>query len=159
MTQKNQMYTEMQKAAKDRLKGKNPLDIAKKAGICFDGQVFRFHSLGQEIRVQYPDYEISPLLDDWYQLVILHYLAMADGSELSRRWIRFGEQKNGLIRGGGFDRRAECLIQQLGKRSPEKLKNSCLSLGGVEKEAKADLSVEFSFLPNYLFLIRRNKSA
>ena len=40
-------------------------------------------------------------------LVILHYLEMADGTPLGQRMTSFGELRDGLVRGGSFDRTCE----------------------------------------------------
>ena len=47
------------------------------------------------------------VLDEWHHLVILHYLEMADGTPLGQRMTSFGELRDGLVRGGSFDRTCE----------------------------------------------------
>ena len=45
-------------AAKSRLAGRSPLEIAEKAHVVFDAehQEFRLFSLGEEVNIYYPSY-------------------------------------------------------------------------------------------------------
>lgn len=142
----SQMYSEMRKAAQLWLKNRKPEEIARNAQVQFDGKCFAFESLGIPVTVSYPDYEIQPRLEDWHQLVILHYLHLADGTPLTKRTIAFAQQKEGMVRGGGFDRKAEAVLGQL---DGESLKKHCKALGGIEKKSNADYCVELPFLPMY----------
>lgn len=85
----NRAFMEMMKAAREWLADRDPIDIAKKAGIDFDGETMRFsfRSLGTEICVHYPDYKIEPYINEWQQLVILHYMRLADGMPLQGQWM------------------------------------------------------------------------
>jgi len=142
----SQMYSEMRKAARLRLRNRKPEEIARNAQVQFDGKRFAFESLGIPVTVSYPDYEIQPRLEDWHQLVILHYLYLADGTPLTGQTITFAQQKEGMVRGGGFDRKAEAVLGQL---NGESLKKHCKALGGIEKKSNADYCVELPFLPMY----------
>ena len=140
------MYSEMLKAAKDWLAEKSPEEIAKNGAVAFDGKAFRFDSLGIPVTVSYPDYTITPALRPWHQLLILHYLNLADGTPFTGRMITFAAQKDGMVRGGGFDRVAE---QTLSKLDFGALKARCRALGGRELKSNADFSAELPFLPRY----------
>ena len=80
----NRAFDEMRKSALQRLAGKDPGMIAENTGITYDREknVFSLKSLGKEIEVHYPGYEITPELNEWHHLLLLHYLDMADGAEL-----------------------------------------------------------------------------
>lgn len=143
---KNQMFSEMEKAAIGWLAGRDPVEIAANAAVEFDGTAFRFFSLGKQITVTYPDYRITPKLHHWHHLIILHYLNLADGSPLSGQWITFAQQRDGMVRGGGFDRRAEVWLARL---QYEKVVQRCREMGGQELDSSADLSVKLPFLPRY----------
>lgn len=152
--QENRMYDEMMKAARQRLAGRDAREIARCANVAYTDNTFKFTSLGQEICVSLLEYIITPELEAWHQLVILHYLDLADGTELSGTYISFAEQKSGLVRGGGFDISAEKYIQNsLGKTEPETLRRRCKKLGCTERESRADLCVEIPFLPNYPLML------
>ena len=72
--QENRMYDEMMKAARQRLAGRDVSEIARCANVACTDNAFKFTSLGQEICVSLPEYIITPELEAWHQLVILHYL-------------------------------------------------------------------------------------
>lgn len=150
-------FEEMLKVARGWLADRVPEDIAEKTGLQFDAKnsVFIGNSLGQKVVISYPDYVVTPDMDEWHQLVVLHYMKLADGSSLTGDRIKMRDLKDGMIRGGGFDHDCEKIIcQYLGKCSPETLKEACLALGGKLEESNADLCVVFSFLPNYPVMLK-----
>lgn len=146
----NQLFDNMLQAALDNLSQKDPMQIARLAGVEFDGSAFRFLSLGRMFTVQYPKYEFSPFPDQWHVLTILHDLALADGTPLSDRQMTFAQYKDGMIRGGGFDRDVEKGIQQaLQTMKIDELERRCMALGAKLIPSNADLCTEFHFMPNY----------
>ena len=149
---KNRAFAEMLQVARDRLAKAAVGEIAANTGIAFDAAAaeFRLSSLGREIRISYPGYEITPAISEWHQLVLLHYLDMADGAALSGRLIPFGELTHGFVRGGGFDRESERRIgQTLANRDPAQLRAACEALGASILASNADLCAVFPFLPRY----------
>lgn len=142
----NRMFDEMKKAAKARLAGRDPEVIARNTGAVLGEGCFRLWSLGALVTVRFPDWELTPQLDPWHQLVLLHYLDLADGTPLTGRPITFAQQRDGMVRGGGFDRRAENAI---GRLDFDGLRQRCRALGGREKRSGADYCVELPFLPRY----------
>ena len=149
---KNRAFSEMLKVAKQRLSGRSAEEIAANTKIEFDMEKSEFllSSLGQNIRISYPEYDITPELNEWHHLTILHYLDMADGTEISSRLIPFGELSHGLVRGGGFDRQSERTISQtLANQSPNHLQKACEKLGAKIISSNADLCAVFPFLPLY----------
>ncbi|MFR8333448.1 MAG: DUF3786 domain-containing protein [Oscillospiraceae bacterium] len=83
----------MKNAAIARLAGRTPEDIAEKARVPFDGTTFLLDTLGMHIRVQYPEYHMTPQLHDWHTLAVLHYLDLADGTPRTGKWMNFSQQK------------------------------------------------------------------
>ena len=146
MSRENRMFDVMMKAAKERLSDRDPAAIVKNAKVEFSDGSFRFQSLGMSVTVSYPAWEITPELPGWHALVILHYLDLADGMPLTGKNITFAQQKDGMVRGGGFDRKAESAISKMDFNA---LKTRCAALGGVEKKSNADYCVELPFLPMY----------
>ena len=147
----------MLRTAREWLLGRQPQDIAEKTGIAYDEEHAQFHfmSLGREIIVSYPAYEIMPQTDEWHQLVILHYMKLADGTALTGAWTSMGAIKDGLIRGGDFDRRCEHVIgQRIGQITAEQFADKCRSIGGRITDSNADLAVYFDFLPRYPMLLK-----
>lgn len=146
----NQLFSNMLQAALAWLKDSSPEDISHRTGIPFDGSVFYLDSLGISVKISYPEYRITPQLNQWHTLLLLHYLSTADGFPLSGRHILFAQYKNGMVRGGGFDRNVERIIaQRLGVCSPQELERRCTALGAVLRTSNADLCAEFSLAPYY----------
>ena len=148
----NRAFSEMLAVAQSRLAGRSPLEIAEKAHVTFvqEQQAFLFSSLGENIIVHYPSYTIEPQLEEWRHLVILHYLEMADGTPLNQRFITFGELRDGLVRGGGFDRTCEqAMALYFGKKPLENLQAVCTALGAKLEDSNADLCAVLPFLPQY----------
>lgn len=148
----NRAFSEMLAVARNRLAERSPLEIAEKAHVIFDQeqQIFLFSSLGENITVHYPSYAIEPRLGEWHHLVTLHYLEMADGAPLNQRLVSFGELRDGMVRGGGFDRTCEqAMAQYFGKKPLENLRAVCTVLGARLEESNADLYAVFPFLPQY----------
>lgn len=150
MESKNQLFSNMLCAALGWLKDRSPDEISRLGNVLFDGNAFHFQSFGKSVTITYPDYQITPDLHEWHILSLLHYLATADGAPLTGRQITFAQYKNGMIRGGGFDRDAENVIREkLGVLPPEELNQRCLSLGASLQSSNADLCAQFQLLPNY----------
>ena len=148
----NRAFDEMRKSALQRLAGKDPGMIAENTGITYDREknVFSLKSLGKEIEVHYPGYEITPELNEWHHLLLLHYLDMADGAELEGELMTFGDLPGGMARGGGFDRQSERILgQRLENGDPAQVRKACEMLGGEIKPSNADLCAVFSIFPYY----------
>lgn len=148
----NRAFLEMLKPAKERLYGRNAKEIAANTQIEFDEEKseFRLHSLGQDIRIHYPEFDITPEIDEWHHLVILHYMDRADGAKITSQLIKFGELASGLVRGGGFDRQCEMTVsQKLANEPKEKVQEICEKLGAKIVASNADLCAVFPFLPLY----------
>lgn len=150
MPEKDQLFSNMHRAALQRLQGRSPEEMARRANVAFDGATFRLKSLGREVSLSFPGFKVAPQLRPWHLLTVLHYLACADGAPLSGRLITFAQYPDGMVRGGGFDRDAEQLIAtRLGLLPEEELLRRIRSLGGELLPDNADLCVKFSYLPNY----------
>lgn len=151
----NRQYDSMLAVARQRLARHDPADIARRAAVTFDGRRFTMTSLGQTVTVSYPDFQVSPALDMWHALPLLHYLDLADGTPLLGKMMAFAQYPDGMVRGGGFDRRAELVIRrQLGLLPPEDLRRRCLALGAELLPSNADLCARFPFLPRYPLWLR-----
>ena len=148
----NRAFEEMLKIAKERLKNRIPEDIAQRSGATFRGEdfVLGLLSLNQMVLVSIPEYTFCPQLEEWHQLVALHYLDLADGMDVSDQIITFGELKNGLVRGSKFDRYIENELQRFLKgKTLKSICKICKSLGAEFWDSNADVCAVFPFLPNY----------
>ena len=148
---KDQTFNQMNQVALSWLEGRNPNEIAKNAGVEYDAdeQIFRFSSMGIDLTVAYPSYEITPEVSGWHRLAILHYLHLADGTSLTGREISFGQMRSGMVRGGGIDRKCEQAIQAMKDLDEEKLARICESLGGERIKTNADIAYRIPFLPRF----------
>lgn len=148
----NRAFQEMLKPAIERLNGKSSEEICANTNLEFDQEASEFllSSMGKDIRIGYPQYEITPKIEDWHHLVILHYMDLADGTPPSSKLIAFGNLANGLARGGGFDQQCEQTISRsLGDKPAENLQAVCESLGAEIVPSNADFCAVFPFLPLY----------
>lgn len=148
--QENRMFAQMMLAARQRLEGRNAFEIASKAGIEYDANAACFHmqSLGTEYSVSWPELEIQPEAEGWHQLLILHYLDLADGTACANHLVSFAQLRDGMVRGGGFDRRCEEALQALmAQMDGEGLMRRCMDMGGKMIDSNADFAVELPFLP------------
>ena len=149
---KNRAFQEMLTAAKGWLAGRSPETLAERAGAKWDpgAKFLKLQSLNQRLEVSAEDWSVRPQPEEWHHLILLHYLSIADGTQLSDEMISFGNLKDGLIRGTKFDRTADlALARFLKDREPEQIKAVCRSLGAGFQDSNADLCAVFPFLPRY----------
>lgn len=148
----NRMFDQMLRPARQWLASGDPREIARRAGVVFDVErsEFRFSSLGRDVCVRWPDCEVVPGLEGWHRLVILHYLHLADGTPLCGEWMPFASMKDGMIRGGGFDRQSalelKCILKD---RSEKEIRSAAQMLGGCIVESNADVCAVLPFLPGF----------
>ncbi len=96
-----------------------------------------------------------PYMNEWHQLLILHYMNLADGTPLTGKWISIGQVKDGLVRGGDFERRCENVIRcRLSHISIKEFTEKCMDIGGRIMDSNADFKVQFDFLPRYPLLLK-----
>lgn len=148
----NRAFSEMLRPAKEQVKHLSPDNIAQRSGAVFheSNGALELQSLNQTVRIAVPEYTFSPRLEEWHQLVILHYFALADGTAVSDQVITFGGLKDGLIRGTKFDHDMEKELQIfLNGKTPNCIRKICKTLGAEFADSNADLCAVFHFLPNY----------
>ena len=151
----NRQFEAMLAVAQERLAQHAPEDIAEKAGAQYADGSLSLKTLGQTVTVRLSDCTIQPPLSKWHALTLLHYLDLADGTPLLGKMMAFAQYPDGMVRGGGFDRRAELVIRrQLGLLPPEELRRRCLALGAELLPSNADLCARFPFLPRYPLWLR-----
>lgn len=146
------MYGQMLAAARDRLVGRELEEVVRRSGAEVDGArtMLRMESLGREIQVSWPELAVEGAWGEWHQLVILHYLDIADGTLPCGRLISFAALKDGMVRGGGFDRQsASDLGRILKDRGEGEICAALKALGGRSMVSNADVCVEIPFLPRY----------
>ena len=148
----NRAFNGMYIAAKKRLEGKNPIEIAKNSGAEFDEEtsILKLKSLDAIFELEYPTYDMKEKRDDWQILTLLHYLDLADNTPILSKQIKFGELKDGLIRGARFDKTVEVELERFLKNKDEKQVIEVFkSLDAKFIDSKADLSAVFYIYPYY----------
>lgn len=147
----SQMYDQMTKAALERLAHRDPLALSEKAGVLYNGEAecLTIPFLGQMLTVSTADYSISPPQPFWAEMVILHYLDLADGTPPTGIPIPFSQMAGGLARGSGVDRRCEEVIQRFHGLTPRMLDVACQSLGGKKQNSRADAAWCIPLLPRF----------
>lgn len=156
MEQENRQYLSMRAAARERLSGRDPEDIARRSGAVYVDGALQLRTFGKQVCIAPPGFSPAPELAMWHELTVLHYLDLADGAPLTGQTMSFSQYPDGgLVRGGGFDRDAEALIgAQLGALSPQTLAARCRALGAELLESNADFCARFAFLPRYPMLLK-----
>ena len=152
----NRAFEEMRKAALERLRIRDPREIAGLAGVTFVEETasLRILSLGRELRLSWTDCTFQPPVEGWQHLILLHYLDLADGTPLTGKWINFGSLREGVIRGTKFDRDAERDLGNFLKgKTPEQVRESFQKLGAEEMQGKGDYCARIPFLPRYPLLV------
>ena len=145
-------FNEMFQSLQARISALDPRDVAEKAGVEWDADAsgWRFVSFGQEVFMEFPSLLTQPTLEMWHLLTALQYLELADGALTDMSPMLFGEQEDGLVRGGGFDRKVEQQMRTVvGKLSPAVVAKRCETLGGTPVKTNADLAYELRFMPRY----------
>lgn len=148
----NRAFEEMRKFAVGRLRGRNYAELAEKAGAkyCAEKETITLQTLGEAVEIRLPEWELEPRLSDWHYLLVLHYLDLADGTPLSDDLMPFASLKDGLIRGGGFDRQLEQKAQSfLVGKALQRMETACKTLGASSIASNADLCAVFPFFPRY----------
>lgn len=151
-TKGNRAFEEMALSARKRLEEKSPAEIAEKSGSEYDPKNGRLKtkSLAEQVSLVLPEYSFVQEVEEWHQLVILHYLDLADHTPVSEEQITFGELKDGLSRGTKFDHDMESeLAVFLKGKSEEQLYQIIKACGGEIIDSKADICAKFDFLPYY----------
>ncbi len=148
--EQDRQFESMLAAASERLAGRSAAEIADKAGVQWEDGALRLETLGQKVTVRLPECAVTPALSKWHTLALLHYFDLADGTPLRGEQMTFGTYRDGLVRGGGFDRDTEQLIGTILRRLPrEELVRRCRALGAEMVPSNADLCARFRFAPRY----------
>ncbi len=146
----NRQYAQMLWAAKEKLSGRDPAEIARAAGLLWNGRTFEAETLGIPIQIRWPDCEIVPPLEMWHCLTVLQYMAGAREMSLTGRYVSLSDfREGGLVRGSSFDRENDRIIGKIGKIDAAAIQKTAAQLGGTVIPGKADMTIRFSFLPNF----------
>ncbi len=143
--------------ARERLADKLPTLVTARAGVTYspetqDRGVFEAPFLGRTYRITSPsgdivDVESGQAPNHAASLILLHYLAQADGTPPAGEWVAFRELPDGMIYHSAFVARVEPgLVGVFGQRS-ELLLASGRALGGMPLDL-GDAAVSVDVLPH-----------
>ncbi len=118
-----------------------PAEIAVNTGVELgeDGKTLKVPFIDQVFLVKHPEGKVkTPGGEDasiYLAIIILHYLATADGKPLTGRWIAYRHLPGGDIYIDPFQKRAITpFLKTFGER-PEDFKKAAAALGGYSAEA------------------------
>ena len=157
MMEGNRAFELMLAPAREWLEGRDPEEIARMSGAVYDAgsSALRLTSLGQAFEIHWPDCRVSPDVDAWWQLVMLHYLHGASGAGVHGELMNFAALPGGLARGGNYDRQsANELGAMLGELPIERVEAACRAMGARIVDSNADVCAEFDFLPRYPMTVK-----
>ncbi len=150
-----QNYRPALELAQRNLRALDPQLVAERSGADLlrgeTGIEFRLKLLDREHRVPLPEalvYDLSTGAEAGVSatLILLHYLATANGSPARRDWIPFRGIPGGNVYEAAFRRQCiEPLIATFGQ-DPPGLSRAAAALGG-ERDTMGDLSYRFQALP------------
>ena len=153
----NRQFQLMLEPARERLKKYTIEELCEKGNIqfCKEKSEFVVSSIGQEIKVHYPDFVIKQEVEMWHHLTLLQYMAMADGSSLTGKWIDLSQMRGGLSRGISFNKDITSIFEKnFVDVSVDAFQKACQELGGVIMEGRADITVKIPFAPMFPIQIK-----
>lgn len=142
--------------AQRRLRALDPSTVAERSGaqlIEREGSpTFLLRLLGRHYRIPLPEalaYDASTGAETGATttLVLLHYLATADGCPVSRQWIPFRSLPGGAVYEQAFRRQCLAPLVDAFGSNAEGLAAAAEALGGV-RDTMADVSYTFQALPH-----------
>jgi hypothetical protein len=132
------------------------MDVARRAGVRYRAQsdergYFELACLNRRYQVSYPDGLVKSV--DTAEkpnyalcLLILHYLAHADGRRLADRWIAFRELPDGLMYERALRQRAEPPLTSAFGQNLDRFRDAARALGGRPIDF-GDAAFMFGILP------------
>ena len=124
------------RAARELAAGLDPSAAAARCGAQFepdgDGGRFSLRLVGAEVAISFPGFEFDPDcgLPPHMRALLVHHLAISDGSEAVGDWRAFADLPNGRFYARAFQGyTGDALVRRLDKRAAE-LPDAVASLGG-----------------------------
>lgn len=149
----NRQYQTLLAAAAEKLSTIYPTRLALRAALDLDEEEndFWFRSFGKEYRLRCSDWSIKPATNMWHHIIILQYLAGANGLPPTSEWVALRDIIPGSdARAAEFEREFRKRFEILGQYEPQQLRRICRKLGAEFRyDESADLSAIFPFMPQY----------
>ncbi len=142
---------------KEALQGRDPLEIARRCGAVYAEETnekkgISIDFLNREIDISWPDLDFSESTECkevpiQQQVLILHYLNLANDVEISNEWIAYQEVPDGKFYMDAFIRRAKNPMVQGFGDNPELLVKLTSEVYGAVPMEQGDLAVSIQALP------------
>lgn len=127
-------------------------EAAFNSGVGFDGEIFTIPLFNRIYKVRTTGFEVCEAGSEVtppriLEILLMHYLAQADGTALSGMWIAYRQLPGGQL----FERRFTNLVSrplvELFGGDIDGFSESALALGGQSMERMGDASFRFTALP------------
>ncbi len=116
----------------------DPALTAERSGAVFDqgNSTLNLFFINQQYRVEHPSGEITAEdgtpASQYLAIIILHYLATADGTPLTGRWVAYRHLPGGDIYLDPFKKRAVNPFLKAFGGKPEQFREAATAIGGYE---------------------------
>jgi len=150
-------YIKAVSLGKKELAGKDPKQIARRSGGTYgeetDGKAgLTLIFLNREIDISWPELDFSYSVDGsevpiQQQVLLLHYLNLAEDVKISGEWIAYQEVPDGKFYLDAFLRRAKIPMVQGFGSNPELLVKLTTEVYGATPMEQGDLAVRIQALP------------
>lgn len=134
------------------LAGCQPAELAARSGAQFVAEAIRLRYWGRPVEVSWPSLE--PSFTDTGQpcstfdsAMLLYYLATADGTPVSGRWIGFRELPGGAFYNQAFQGYSGAPLARAVQSDPSRLERAAAELGGSPLDGLAPHAYRFLPLP------------
>lgn len=136
---------------REELGQRDPGDLAERAGARWDGTHLELKLLGRTYRLSHPELVVRPAGDEdpcpeELQALLLDYLASADGTSPTGKWVSFRELPQGGFYFHAFRGYAERPLVETFDNDLDALRAATHALGGAPIEF-GDASFAFQVLP------------
>jgi len=139
------------KAQKD-LEGVSPYVVASMSGANFEEGQFLIPFFHRSFLVHYPEVKVEEVGSSTppprlLQILLMHYLVNADGTQVSDTWIAYRHLPGALLFERRFNKSApQPLLKALGNDA-DGFRRAALSIGGTPMARSGDVAFRFLALP------------
>lgn len=138
--------------AVEGMKKISPYAVASRSGADCDGSRFRIPFFNRVFLVYYPEVRVaeensSTPVQQWLEIILLHYLLQANGVAVADEWIAYRQLPGASV----FERRfiqmtVEPMVRTFGD-DVEAFKKAGIALGGIPITRTGDAAFKFMALP------------
>lgn len=137
--------------AQSDLAGRDPHEMAIRAAVTYQGEVFQVPFFGTMHEADWPGGTIrrasdGQVVDIATQILVLHYLLTADGTPMAAQWIAFRNLPGGMGYDGAFQGRANQRLARTFGNKPAAFEAAARAMAG-EPLSFGDASFSFRVFP------------